>query len=90
MKSKKFLKKKTERGVCTLNRIVYGMVTVSDKGQIAIPIDIRRDLNIKSGNRLLVLKRKDEKGITLLKVDVMNQLLTKIQEEDSFFKTQKR
>ena len=43
------------------------VVTVSEKGQIAIPVDARRDLDIKTGDKLLVLKRKDEAGLTLIK-----------------------
>ena len=39
--------------------IVYGVVTVSDKGQIAIPIDIRKHLGINQGDKLFVVKRKD-------------------------------
>ena len=30
-------------------------VTVSEKGQLAIPVDIRRKLNIKKGDKLLIV-----------------------------------
>ncbi len=40
-----------KRGICSKQRIVYGVVTVSEKGQIAIPVDARRELNIKSGRQ---------------------------------------
>lgn len=30
-------------------------VTVSEKGQLAIPVDIRRKLNIKKGDKLLII-----------------------------------
>ncbi|OYT25265.1 MAG: hypothetical protein B6U95_09925 [Thermofilum sp. ex4484_82] len=42
--------------------MVYGIVTVSEKGQIAIPVDARRDLNIETGDKLIVLKRKELGG----------------------------
>ncbi len=32
----------------------YGSVTVSERGQIAIPVDARKDFNIKTGDKLLV------------------------------------
>ncbi len=32
----------------------YGSVTVSDRGQIVIPAEARKDFNIKTGDKLLV------------------------------------
>jgi AbrB family looped-hinge helix DNA binding protein len=60
------------------------MVTISEKGQIALPVDIRRDLNIKTGDRLLVVKRRDNAGILLLKQSIMDSIITKIQDDDEF------
>jgi AbrB family looped-hinge helix DNA binding protein len=77
---------KRSRGVCSKRRIVYGIVTVSEKGQIAIPVDARRDLDIKAGDKLIVLKRKDEAGLTLIKLDKMDELMFLIQEDEEFFK----
>jgi len=74
-----------KKGICTHDRIFYGMVTVSDKGQIAIPIDLRRDLDICTGSKLIVMKRKDDSGIVLLKVEKMDRLMDKIREDESFF-----
>ena len=67
----------------------YGVVTVSDKGQIAIPIDVRRELDIKTGDRLIVIKRKDNAGIILLKTEKMDTLIEKIRDDDSFFAQRK-
>lgn len=74
------------KGVCGKRRIVYGVVTVSDKGQVVIPVDARRDLNIKPGDKLLVLKRRDEAGVTLIKLEKMDELMYLIQEDEEFFK----
>ncbi len=74
-----------EKGVCTKRRIVYGVVTVSKKRQIVIPVDARRDLNIKAGDKLIVLKRKDDAGLTLIKLDKMDELMFIIQEDEDFF-----
>ena len=79
-----------KKGACTKQRIVYGIVTVSEKGQIAIPVDARRDLDIKTGDKLIVLKRKDEAGITLIKLDRMDELMYLIQEDEEFFKKLKK
>ena len=67
----------------------YGVVTVSDKGQIAIPIDVRRELDIKTGDRLIVIKRKDNAGVILLKTEKMDTLIEKIRDDDSFFAREK-
>lgn len=74
------------QGNCSKMRIVYGLVTVSDKGQIAIPVALRNDLDLKKGDKLMVLKRKDEAGFTLLKLDKMDDLMHKLQEDEEFFK----
>ncbi len=74
------------KGACSKQRIVYGVVTVSKKGQIAIPVDVRRDLDIKAGDKPLVLKRKDKAGLTLIKLDKMDELMFLIQEDEEFFK----
>lgn len=57
---------------------------MSDKGQIAIPIDLRKDIDIKSGDKLMVLKRKDSAGITLIKLSAVDSIMLKIQEDDDF------
>lgn len=75
-----------EKGRCSKLRIVYGVVTVSDKGQIAIPMDLRKDLNIKQGDKLFVIKRRDESGFTLIKLEMIDDMMYEIQEDDKFFK----
>ena len=44
----------------------YGSVTVSERGQIVIPAEARKDFDIKIGDKLLVLGDL-EKGIALAK-----------------------
>ena len=75
-----------KKGTCTKMKIVYAVVTVSEKGQIAIPVDLRKDLNIEQGDKLMVLKRKDSAGFSLIKLDHMDQLMHKLQEDEDFFK----
>ena len=62
-----------------------GVVTVSDKGQIAIPIDVRRELDITTGDRLIIIKRKDNAGIILLKTEKMDVIFKKIRDDDTYF-----
>ncbi len=78
----------SSEGVCSKQgeRIVYGVVTVSSKGQISIPSDLRRDLGIKEGDQLLVLRRKDNAGLVLIKLDMMDELMRVLLEDEEFFK----
>ncbi len=63
----------------------YGAVTVSERGQIVIPAQARRDLGIEPGDKLLVLG-DPEQGLALTKLDLLMrnlegsaQLLAQIQ-----------
>lgn len=57
------------------------MVTVTDKGQIAIPIELRKVLKIERGSKLVIIKREDNKGFNLLKVEVMKDFISKISKD---------
>ena len=57
------------------NKKFYGAVTVSERGQIAIPAQARRDFDIKPGEKLLVLADL-EKGIVLTKATIMARMMT--------------
>lgn len=48
-------------------------ITVSAKGQIVIPVEIRRKLDIKTGDRLLIIMRKDKDGINLIKKEALDR-----------------
>jgi len=57
------------------------MVTLTDKGQLAIPIDLRRELGIDKGDKLIVVKRKDGTGLNLIKAEAIDHFLTKISKD---------
>jgi AbrB family looped-hinge helix DNA binding protein len=48
----------------------YGAVTVSERGQIVIPAEARRDFGIEVGDKLLVMADL-EKGIALAKASAL-------------------
>ncbi len=58
----------------------YGAITVSDRGQIVIPAEARRDFNIEVGDKLLVLGDLDS-GLAIIKA---SSLLDKRPELFSF------
>lgn len=64
---------------------VYGLVTVTGKGQISIPVNIRRELNLKNGDKLFIIKRKDGVGFVFIKLEMIDKLMDKIRTDEDFF-----
>jgi AbrB family looped-hinge helix DNA binding protein len=54
-----------------------GWVKVSSKGQVAIPTEIRNRIGIRSGDRLLIVLRKEKDGINLIKSEALNEVFEK-------------
>ena len=48
----------------------YGSITVSERGQIVIPAEARRDFNIEVGDKLLVFGDLDQ-GIAIAKASTI-------------------
>lgn len=55
-------------------------VKVSNKGQIAIPIGIRKKMNINIADRLLIVIRKNKDGINLIKSEALDNVFDKYRE----------
>ena len=55
-------------------RMFYGSVTVSERGQIVIPTDARKDFNISAGDKLLVFGDL-EKGLGIATVRIMQKTM---------------
>jgi AbrB family looped-hinge helix DNA binding protein len=51
----------------------YGAVTVSERGQVVIPVQARRDLGIQIGEKLLVIGGPGG-GLWLLRADLISEL----------------
>lgn len=57
---------------------IYGTVKVGDRGQIVIPADARKELNINPGDLLLVLAGRNRRGLAIIKADAMREIADKI------------
>ncbi len=44
----------------------YGAISVGAKGQIVIPSELRRELNIKAGEQLMIFAKTDKKYISMM------------------------
>ena len=67
-----------QKGVCSRKQKFYGIITITEKGQIAIPIDLRRELKIDKGDKLMVIKRCDGKGLNLIKANEIDNFVEKL------------
>jgi AbrB family looped-hinge helix DNA binding protein len=52
----------------------YGSVTVSERGQVVIPADARKDFGIKTGDKLLVFGDL-ERGLGIATLDIMQRTM---------------
>lgn len=56
----------------------YGTAKVGDRGQVVIPAEARKELDIKPGDLLFVMAGRDRRGIAMVKADAMRGLAEKI------------
>ena len=57
---------------------IFGTVKVGDRGQVVIPAEARKELNLKPGDLLLVMSGRNRRGITMVKADTMRALAERI------------
>jgi AbrB family looped-hinge helix DNA binding protein len=57
---------------------LYGTVKVGDRGQVVIPAEARKELDIKPGDLLFVMAGRNRRGIAMVKADAMRDLAEKI------------
>ncbi len=55
----------------------YGAVTVGERGQLVIPAELRKALNIKPADQLMVFAKLDKKVISLMPAKDFSQFLEK-------------
>ncbi|MFA5084800.1 MAG: AbrB/MazE/SpoVT family DNA-binding domain-containing protein [Candidatus Omnitrophota bacterium] len=56
---------------------VYGTATVGERGQFVIPMDLRKDLDIKAGDRLMIFAKVDRKMISIMREKDFSDFLQK-------------
>jgi AbrB family looped-hinge helix DNA binding protein len=52
-----------------------GSVTVGDRGQIVIPVEVRKELNIQPGDRLLCFRHPMGPGVSIVKIESVQDLV---------------
>lgn len=59
----------------------YGTVTVGERGQIVIPAEARREYDIETGDKLLVMRHPKLHSIMICKIDSLREFLTEMIED---------
>lgn len=52
-----------------------GTATVGERGQVVIPADVRKKLDIHTGDKLIIMGHPSREGIVLLKAEAMREFL---------------
>ncbi len=60
---------------------VFGSMVVSPRGQVVIPANARKELDISSGDTFLACGTPHGEGLLLLKVDAVEQILSVVSEQ---------
>ena len=64
---------------------VFGSMVVSPRGQVVIPANARKELEIASGDTLLACGTPHGEGLLLLKVDSVEKILSVMSEQLATF-----
>ena len=60
----------------TAEKCFYGVATVGERGQIVIPADLRKDLALQAGDKLMLWTHPSGKGIMLFPIEEMRDFMT--------------
>jgi len=63
----------------------FGAMTVGPKGQVVIPANARKELDIDTGDTFLVFKLFRDQGLMLLKAGAVEQMLSVMSERLAYF-----
>jgi AbrB family looped-hinge helix DNA binding protein len=53
----------------------YGSTTMGERGQIVLPVKLRKDFNLKKGDKLVVAGNPELSRIVLINADTMDDYL---------------
>jgi AbrB family looped-hinge helix DNA binding protein len=57
----------------------YGSATMGERGQIVIPAEARAEMDMKPGEKLLIMKHPAHPGLMLFKIDAVQEFLDDFQ-----------
>ena len=54
---------------------LYGATIVGERGQIVIPVEARRDMNINPGEKLIIFGAPHGRGLMITKAETMSEFM---------------
>lgn len=60
-------------------KYIFGVVKISEKGQIVIPKEARKTYNLKAGDALLLVG--DKNGMALIKTEIFSDFVGQVMED---------
>ncbi|MCE5323527.1 AbrB/MazE/SpoVT family DNA-binding domain-containing protein [bacterium] len=67
--------------VHSVEDIFYGTATVGDRGQIVIPSEARKELDINPGDKLLVVRHLAAYALGICKIGAMSKVIESMLED---------
>jgi AbrB family looped-hinge helix DNA binding protein len=61
----------------------FGSATVGERGQVVLPIELRKKMQLNTGDKLIAMGTMGDDMIILLKADFLTQILGKIEKEQN-------
>jgi len=71
-----------------MHPVFYGSTTVGERGQVVIPAEARRDMDITPATKLLVMGGPQKNMIILAKADYLTEFMAKMTDMVNQFKEQ--
>jgi AbrB family looped-hinge helix DNA binding protein len=65
---------------------IYDVVTVGERGQVVIPAKARKELNLKTGAKLVVIKPIVGEGVVMFKIEEVAKFMGSIMNQFGKFK----
>jgi len=59
----------------------WGSATVGSKGQVVIPAEAREELNIKEGDKLVVMGPSTKNGVMFIKAESIEAMMQHVQKD---------
>lgn len=63
----------------TDGKYIFGVVKISEKGQIVIPKEARKTYNLKAGDALLLVG--DKNGMAMIKTEIFSDFVGQVMED---------
>lgn len=58
----------------------FGSATVGERGQVVLPIELRKEMLLEAGDKFIVMGKKGDNVVLLLKADFLTKILGKMEQ----------